>query len=169
MVKSDPTTASVRQRQLVKPLFPSPLAPAFHPRHSRNRSGEFARRGKEDWVASGVGQHRQHRLGQSKDAGRILETAGSANDLKGQSTLGLIRREIDAIASFREIDLQQAPVKEPKQAGAGYIWKIELGGARTSAGRLRRSDAGLDQSKRERALRAVPGEILFPGICVGLL
>ena len=73
---------------------------------SGNRSRKLPGIGKEDRVVKGVGQHRQVRLGQRKDAGRILETAGSTSDLEGQSALCLSSREIDAILSLREIDLQ---------------------------------------------------------------
>ena len=34
-------------------------------------------------------------------------------------------REIDAIASFREIDLQQTSILEAKYARAGHSWKIK--------------------------------------------
>ena len=50
--------------------------------------------------------HRQRRLGKRKDAGRILETAGSTCDLKGHSTVAHQMDEIYAIPSLREIDLQ---------------------------------------------------------------
>ena len=88
-------------------LFLLPLVLAvLLPGHSGNRSRKFARSGKKDGVARGVGQHRHHRLGQRKDAGRILETAGSTSDLKSHSTVALLSREIYAIGSLREIDLQ---------------------------------------------------------------
>ena len=74
--------------------------------YSGDRSRKLSRRGKEDRVVKGVGQHRHHLLGQRKGAGRILETAGSTSDLKGQSTVCLPSREIYAIFSLREIDLQ---------------------------------------------------------------
>jgi hypothetical protein len=61
-------------------LFLVPLVVPILPRHSRNRSGKSARRGKKDRVSMEVGQHRPHRLGQSKHALRILETAGSTTD-----------------------------------------------------------------------------------------
>ena len=63
-------------------------------------------RGKKDGVVRGIGQHREHRLGQSKYAGRILETAGSTSDLKSHRTVALLGREIYAIVSLRHIDLQ---------------------------------------------------------------
>jgi len=44
------------------------------------------------------------------------------------------RREIDAIASAGEIDDQQAPVGEAKQARAGHFLKVDLGRARASGG-----------------------------------
>ena len=74
--------------------------------YSGDRSGKFARTRKKDGVTKGVGQDRDVRLVQRKGAGRILETAGSTSDLKSQSTVGLLGREIDAIGSLREIDLQ---------------------------------------------------------------
>jgi hypothetical protein len=74
--------------------------------YSGDRSRKLPSSGKEDRVVKGVGQYRHHRLGQRKDAGRILETASSTSDLKGQSTVCLPSREIYAITSLREIDLQ---------------------------------------------------------------
>ena len=74
--------------------------------YSGDRSRNLPRSGEEDRVVKDVGQHRHHRLGQRKDAGRIPETAGSTSDLKGHSTVCLPSREIYAIASLREIDLQ---------------------------------------------------------------
>ena len=54
-------------------------------------------------------------------AGRILETAGSTSDLKSHWYSGpRMSREIDAIASLREIDLQQTSVLEAKYARAGH-------------------------------------------------
>src|SRR4029077_18797273 len=104
---------AVRQRQpvyrprILLSLFLSPLVLVLLLRgHSRNRSAKFARRDKKDGIVRGVGQHRQHRLGQSEDAGRVLETTGSTSDLKSHSTVGLPNREIDAIACWRESDLQ---------------------------------------------------------------
>ena len=154
-------------------IVPAGSPPATEPlwsgvASSGNRSRKLPCLRKKDGVARGIAQYGRRRLSKGQDAGGPLETAGSAGDLEGQSTLGLIRREIDAIASVREIDLQQAPVKEAKQTGAGYILKIDLGRARASGGLLC-SGARLNQSKRERALRAAPGEILFRGIGVGVL
>jgi hypothetical protein len=74
--------------------------------YSGDRSRKLPRIGKKDRVVKGVGQHRQVRLGQRKIPGRILETAGSTSDLKGKSTVCHQSREIYAIASLREIDLQ---------------------------------------------------------------
>ena len=74
--------------------------------YSGDRSRKLPSSGKEDRVVKGVGQHRHHRLGQRKGAGRILKTAGSASDLEGQSAVRLPSREIYAIFSLREIDLQ---------------------------------------------------------------
>src|SRR5271157_4296535 len=84
-----------------------PLVSRLRPHgHSGHRSRKLPRFGKEDGVVKGVGQDRQRRLGQRKDAGRILETAGSTVDLKGQSTVTHHMHEIYAITSLREIDLQ---------------------------------------------------------------
>jgi hypothetical protein len=74
--------------------------------NSIDRSRNLPRIGKEDRVLRGVGQNRQVSLRQRKGAGRVLETAGSTDDLKGESTVSLQSREIYAIASLREIDLQ---------------------------------------------------------------
>ena len=74
--------------------------------YSGDRSGKFTRTRKKDGITKGVGQDRDVRLVQRKGAGRILETAGSTSDLKSQNTVGLLGREIDAIGSLREIDLQ---------------------------------------------------------------
>jgi hypothetical protein len=87
--------------------------------YSGDRSRKLSRSGKEDRVVKGVGQHRHHRLGQRKDAGRILETAGSTSDLKGQSTVCLPSREIDAIASLRKVGLQLTPILKAKYARTG--------------------------------------------------
>jgi len=73
---------------------------------SGNRSRKLPGNGKEDGIVRGVGQDRRHRLGQRNDAGRTLETAGSTSDLKSPNTEGLQRREIYAIASLRETNLQ---------------------------------------------------------------
>ena len=67
-------------------------APAIHLRRSSTAPSSLA------LVATGSGQR--------KDAGRILETAGSTSDLIGKSTVCLQSGEIYAIASLREIDLQ---------------------------------------------------------------
>jgi len=74
--------------------------------HSGDRSRQFARLGKKDGVAKGIDQHRPHRLGQRKDAGRILERAGSTSDLKSHSTVALLGHEIYAIGSLGDIDVQ---------------------------------------------------------------
>ena len=74
--------------------------------YSGDRSRNLSRSGKEDRIVIGVGQHRHHCLGQRKEAGRILETAGSTSDLKVQNTVCLKSREIDAIGFLRETDLQ---------------------------------------------------------------
>jgi hypothetical protein len=84
--------------------------------NSGDDSRKLPRSGIEDRLAKGVGQHRHHSLGQRKVAGRILETAGSTSDLKGQSTVCLPRREIDAIASLRKIGLQLTPILKAKYA-----------------------------------------------------
>jgi hypothetical protein len=115
------------------------------------------------WFRS-IAQYGGRPLGRRKDAGDPLEATGYAGDLEGQSAVGLIRREIDAIASVGEIDLQQTPVKEAKQAGTSHIGKIELGRAGASGGRLRSIGARLDQSKRERTLRAISRERHLHGI-----
>ena len=90
---------------------------------SGNRSLKLPCLRKKDGVVQGVAQYGRRCLGKGQDAGGPFETACSAGDLEGQSTQGLIRREIDAIASVREIDNQQAPVNEAKQAGAGHTLK----------------------------------------------
>ena len=140
---------------------------------SGNRSLKLSCLRKKDGVARSIAQYGCRRLVKGQDAAGPLETAGSAGDLEGQRTRGLICREIDAIASFceidREIDHQQTSVKEAKQAGARHGWKKHLGRARASGGRLWSSDTRPDQSKRERALPAAPGKILFSGNCVGVL
>ncbi len=74
--------------------------------HSENRPRKLPRIRKKDGVVRGVRQHREHRLGQRKGARRILETAGSTNDLKSHSTVALLSREIYAIGSLRESDFQ---------------------------------------------------------------
>src|ERR1700722_4448867 len=84
--------------------------------YSGDCSRKLPRSGIEYRLAKGVGQHRHHGLGQRKVAGRILETAGSTSDLKGQSTVCLPRREIDAIASLRKIGPQLTPILKAKYA-----------------------------------------------------
>jgi hypothetical protein len=116
-----------------------------------DRSRRLPRIGKKDRLLKGVGQHRQVCLGQRKDSGRILEAAGSTSDLKGKSTVCLESREIYAIASLCEIDLQQTPIQEAKYARAGNTWKIKLIWARAGAGRLRSSIASPDITKGEWA------------------
>ena len=145
-----------------KPLWPRVAS-------SGNRSREFPCLRKKDGIARGIGQYGRRRFCKGKDAGGPMETARAAGDLEGQRTLGLIRREIDAIASARKSDHQQTPVNEAEQAPAGHILKINLARARASGGRLRSSGARFEQSKRELALCAAPGKILFRGNCVGLL
>src|SRR5689334_5397595 len=106
---------------------------------SGNSSRKLPRRGKKDGVVRGVGQYRQHRLGQSEDAGRILESAGSTSDFKSHSTAGLQGREIYAIACLHESDLQQTSVLEAKHGRAGHTRKINLSWPRATAGLLRNS------------------------------
>ena len=116
---------------------------------SGNRSRKLPGSGKEDGIVRGVGQHRHGRLGKRKGAGRILETAGSPSDLKSQRAVALLSREIDAIASLREMDIQQTAVLEAKYARAGRIREIELIWARASAGRLRSRSVSLYIPKGE--------------------
>ena len=101
------TAAPCLCRSTPRMSFLMPLVLAFLLRgQSRNHSSKSARRGKKDGVFSGIGQHRQHRLGQSKDAGRILKTASSTGDLKSHSAVALLGHEINAIGSLHQIDLQ---------------------------------------------------------------
>ena len=98
------STASMSTRVCLF-LLP-PVLPFLPYGHSEDRSRKFARSGKKDGVVRGVGQHRDHRLSQSKNAGRICETAGSTSDLKSHNTVALLGREIYAIGSLRQMDLQ---------------------------------------------------------------
>ena len=119
-------------------FFLLPFVWFFSSADSGNRSRVLPGSGKEDGIARGVGQHCLHCFGKRKGTGRILETAGSPGDLKSHGALGLISREIDAIASLREIDIQQTAILEAKYAPAGQLLEIELICARASAGRRRR-------------------------------
>ena len=89
-----------------KPFLLPLVSPFLLFGHSGHRSRKLPRFGKEDGVVKGVSQDRVRRLGQRKDAGRILETAGSTVDLKGQRTVTHHMHEIDAITSLRQIDPQ---------------------------------------------------------------
>jgi len=88
-------------------IFLLPLVlPSLLRGHPGNRSRKLPRSRKKDRRVRGIGQHRQHRLGQRKGAGRILETTGSTSDLESHRTAGLPNGEIYAIGSLREIDAQ---------------------------------------------------------------
>ena len=67
-----------------------------------------------------------------------LGDIGMAGDFKSESTVGLIRREIYAIVSLREIEIQQTAVLESKHAPADKLLQIELICARATAARRRR-------------------------------
>lgn len=74
--------------------------------YTGNRSRILPPRGKKDGVAQGIGRHRRHSFSHRKDAGRILEAAGSTCDLKRHVTVGHSIVEINAIPSLRETDFQ---------------------------------------------------------------
>src|SRR5262249_55207673 len=74
--------------------------------------------------------------------------------------------KIDAIASLRDRDIQQAPILEPKQASAGDRLKVE---PCAGTGRLRRTGGSLHHPEGERTQRTAPGQNLFARIGVWIL
>src|SRR5262249_19655856 len=124
--------------------------------YSGDRSRKLAGSGEKDRVVGGVRQHGHHCFGQRNSAGRTLETTRATGDLKGHRTLGLQGREIDAVLSVHETDLQQASVLKAKHARAQGTRKIELSRTRASAGRLRKSGDRSHIAKGECSERSVP-------------
>lgn len=149
--------------------FLPPLVLRSLPRHSRNDSGNFAGRGEEDRVACGVCKHPHHRLGQSKDAGRVYKTAGAASDFENQSTQALLGDKIYAIVSLRQVDMQETTVLEAENGRAGRSQKMKLSRARAAAGlRLGRSRFGAYITKGELSQSTATGEIFLAGTRPGL-
>lgn len=111
------------------------LLPRSRRGHSRNFSRKLARSNEKDRVAEGVGCHSADCLSHRKSAGRMLETAGSAGDLKHQSAVRQSGGKVYAISSLREIHFQQTSVFKAKYARAGQFSQKEIICAGTSAGR----------------------------------
>lgn len=138
LVAAAPHLACNSGRERAKGVYLLPSVLSLLLADSGDRSRKLPGSGIEDGIAKGVGQHWQRRLSHRKGTGCILEMAGSSGDLKRQDTMRLSNREIYAIASLCEIEVQQTAVVEANHAPTDRFREMEEIGTRACAGRRRR-------------------------------